>query len=161
MPGRRSNQVPWWWMRARPAGTLDEQEEQILADLAAWMPVNGKAIFGKRPWKVFGEGPSTEAARQEKGQFAEIKDMPSKAYTQDDVRFAQAKDDSFLYAITLDVPKGPVRIKPLAGEKIASVTLLGSDAKLDWKQEAAALVIQPVKSWPSQHAVAFKLRLAK
>ena len=41
----------------RPDGTLDEQEQKILADLAAWMPINGEAIFGTRPWTVYGEGP--------------------------------------------------------------------------------------------------------
>jgi hypothetical protein len=52
-----------------------------------------------------------------------------------------------------------VRIKTLAGEKIASVALLGSDKRLDWKLEADALVIQPVAPWPSKFAVAFKITL--
>ena len=138
----------------RPDGTLDAQEEQILADLAAWMPVNGEAIFGTRPWKVFGEGPSNVG---KSGNFNEDKIK----YSAEDIRFTQSKDGSLLYAITLDVPTGPVRIKSLAGEKIASVSLLGSDAKLDCKQEPDALVIQPAKSWSSQHAVAFKIQLTK
>ncbi|MHB8969559.1 MAG: alpha-L-fucosidase [Pirellulaceae bacterium] len=37
-------------------GTLDAAEEQVLADLAAWMAINGEAIYGTRPWLVFGGG---------------------------------------------------------------------------------------------------------
>ena len=39
----------------RPDGTLDDDELKILDGMAAWMPINGEAIFGTRPWKVFGE----------------------------------------------------------------------------------------------------------
>ena len=30
----------------RPDGTLDDDELKILAEMAAWMPINGEAIFG-------------------------------------------------------------------------------------------------------------------
>ena len=40
----------------RPDGTIDDEEEKILADLAAWMEVNGEAIFKTRPFKIFGRG---------------------------------------------------------------------------------------------------------
>ena len=136
----------------RPDGTLDEDELQILKDLAAWMPVNGEAIFGTRPWKVFGEG---SAKVQTSGNFNEGK----LSYSASDIRFTQSKDGKTLYAIVLGVPTEAVRIKSLAGEKIAAVTLLGSDAKLDWKSESDALVIQPVAQWPAKFAVAFKLTL--
>ena len=66
-----------------------------------------------------------------------------------------------LYAFALGLPTEPVQIKALAGEKIDGITLLGSDAKLDWKQDADALVIQPLKTWPCRHAVVFKIQLAK
>ena len=29
--------------------------------LGAWFAVNGEAIYGTRPWKTFGEGPSAAA----------------------------------------------------------------------------------------------------
>jgi alpha-L-fucosidase len=40
----------------RPDGTLDDECLAILADLAAWIKVNGEAIYGTRPWHVALEG---------------------------------------------------------------------------------------------------------
>ncbi len=41
--------------------------------------------------------------------------------------------------------------------KIASVKLLGSTAVLTWKQNDDALVIEPLKNYPSENAVAYKI----
>ena len=57
------------------------------------------------------------------------------------------------------VPTDAVVIKSLgtgAGQ-VTAVSLLGSPVGLTWKQEAGALRIQPVKEWPCQHAVVFKI----
>ena len=40
----------------RPDGSLDPEVEQALAELAAWIQINGEAIYGTRPWLVYGEG---------------------------------------------------------------------------------------------------------
>jgi alpha-L-fucosidase len=34
----------------RHDGTIDAEEERLLAGLAAWIAVNGEAIYGTRPW---------------------------------------------------------------------------------------------------------------
>ena len=39
-------------------GTIDAEEEEVLRGIGAWLAVNGEAVYGTRPWKVFGEGPS-------------------------------------------------------------------------------------------------------
>jgi alpha-L-fucosidase len=51
----------------RGDGSPDSDEIKIVTDIGAWLKVNGEAIYATRPWKVFGEGPSTVVA--EKGQF--------------------------------------------------------------------------------------------
>ena len=135
-------------------GTLDQKAENILADLAAWMPINGEGIYATRPWKIFGEGP-TKA--QKSGNFNEGK----LSYSAADIRFTQSKDGRTVYALVLGIPTVPVRIKSLARDEIAAVALLGSDAKLDWKQDVDALVIKPVAKWPCQQAVTFKVTLKK
>lgn len=134
----------------RPDGSLDPEVEQLLADVAGWMKVNGEAIFATRPWGVFGEG----EAKVEAGHFKEDFGFSAK-----DIRFTRSKDGKTLYAIALGVPGGEVRIKALAqGKKpVSNVRLLGSDEKLSWKQEADALVIQKPAAWPCRHAVAFKI----
>jgi alpha-L-fucosidase len=43
----------------RGDGTIDTEEEKIVAGITTWMQRNGDvAIFGSRPWRVYGEGPT-------------------------------------------------------------------------------------------------------
>ena len=39
----------------RPDGSLDADVEQMLGQLADWTAVHGEAIYGSRPWLVYGE----------------------------------------------------------------------------------------------------------
>ena len=133
-------------------GSLPPEPRQFLDEMAAWMAVNGEAIHGTRPWKIFGEGPTVAAA----GHFKE-----NTAYTAQDIRFT-TKNGS-LFAITLGVPVGAVRITALGraanlvDHPVANVRLLGSSEKLNWAQNADALVIQVPVKFPSAFAVAFQI----
>ena len=118
----------------KPDGSIDAEEEAILADMAAWMKVNAEAVFATRPFKVFGEGPTV------------IRDFRKDwNYTAGDIRFT-TKDDT-LYASVLGRPEGKVVIKTLGkgcsfvDGAIDSVRLLGYDGKLDWKEDDDGLVI--------------------
>jgi alpha-L-fucosidase len=42
-------------------GMLDPKELAILEEITKWMSVNGEAIYGTRPWKIYGEGPEVTA----------------------------------------------------------------------------------------------------
>ena len=50
-----------------PDGTIDEECTQLLDDLGAWMRVCGEGIYGTRPFRVFGEGPSGVSSRVHRG----------------------------------------------------------------------------------------------
>ena len=43
-------------------GQPDADEIKIISEIGAWMKINGEAIYATRPWKTFGEGPSTVVA---------------------------------------------------------------------------------------------------
>src|SRR5262249_39721511 len=43
----------------KPDGTLDSKQILILRKVGEWLAVNGEAIYATRPWKVYGEGPTT------------------------------------------------------------------------------------------------------
>ena len=45
----------------RGDGSIDDKEEAFIAGLTAWMDVNSEGIYASRPWKIYGEGPSTTA----------------------------------------------------------------------------------------------------
>ncbi len=38
-------------------GTIDSDERAFLEAIATWIPKHGEAIYGTRPFAVFGEGP--------------------------------------------------------------------------------------------------------
>ncbi len=138
----------------RGDGSLYPECEVVLSELAAWMPVNGEAIFGTRPWKIFGEGPSN---LPKAGYMNEL----MQPLTASDIRFTTKGE--VLYAIVLGVPQTSVIIHSLgnASGKIGSLTLLGSREKLHWKQTDLGLEIEPVLTWPTRHAVTFKIRFDK
>jgi len=121
----------------RPDGSLDAEVEQMLAQLAAWNAVNGEAIFGTRPWLVYGEG----TVQYKGGHFNE-----DYTYSASDIRFTTK--GSTLYAIALGWPKdGQITIKSLAapaggnGNRIKRVELLGHKGRLHFTQGANGLVV--------------------
>jgi alpha-L-fucosidase len=135
-----------------PDGSLPPEAMTFLEEMAAWMSVNSEAIYGTRPWKIYGEGPTKAAT----GHFKEEDN-----YTAQDIRFT-AKNNS-LYATTLALPSNQIRITSLGlnsahiDKPVKSVQLLGSKQKLIWKQEQDALVIQLPEKLPSLHASSFKI----
>jgi alpha-L-fucosidase len=121
----------------RPDGSLDPEVETMLHQLADWTAVNGEAIYGTRPWLVFGEGPMQVKGGAFKEDFT---------YTARDIRFT-AKGKT-LYAIALGWPEdGKLTIKSLAKtadasiNKIQRVELLGCKGKLRFTQTAEGLTV--------------------
>ena len=138
----------------RPDGSLDREVEEMLAEMAAWNAVNGEAIFGTRPWLVYGEG----AVRAKGGHFGE-----DFGYSYKDIRFT-TKGDKTLYAIALGwPPDGKLTIRSLArpkggtGNVIEDVSLLGHQGKIEWKQTADGLVVTFPADKPCRYAFALKL----
>jgi alpha-L-fucosidase len=139
----------------RSDGIIPIEQQQLLLSMGAWLSVNGEAIYGTRPWKEYGEGPTENAS----GPFADSKIKP---FTAADIRYTTKKDT--LYAITLKMPDGDIRMQKLGTDagngRIVSVKLVGSTEKLNWTQSKDALVIQPAAHYPSTYAAAYKIRFA-
>jgi alpha-L-fucosidase len=136
----------------KPDGTIPEHEQQMLRAIGRWLDVNGQAIYGTRPWKQYGEGPTGTAT----GHLSEKK---NKAFTAEDIRFTTKGDT--LYAILLDWPEGnDLMIKSLRrddGLPIADVTLLGSDAPFVWERTDAGLQVRLPAQKPCEHAFVLKI----
>ena len=133
----------------RPDGTLDPEVEQMLEDLAKWNAIHGEAIFGTRPWLVYGEG----VVRTKGGHFKE-----DFKYTARDIRFTTK--GGALYAIALGWPAdGTLVVKSLAkpAGKVTSVQLLGSGAKLQWSQTDDGLVVSLPSEKVSEYTAALKI----
>ena len=139
----------------RSDGTITDEETATLLGTGKWLDVNGEAIYGTRPWKLFGEGPTESAS----GSFADQK----KPFTAKDIRFTTKGD--VLYAIALGLPLTNTDIKSLGTKSgngtIESIDMVGSNEKLSWSQKADELIIKPSKSYPSENAVVYKIILKK
>jgi alpha-L-fucosidase len=138
----------------RADGNIPEQVQQILLEVGAWLKINGDAIYGTRPWKLYGEGPTKVAA----GPVHDTKIPP---FTAEDFRFT-AKGDT-LYAIEMAWPSGREAVihslatSPGSNQKVESVTLLGSGARLRFQQSSDGLHIQLPRQAPGKYAYAFRL----
>jgi alpha-L-fucosidase len=142
-------------------GVPDADELKFLAELTAWMDVNSEGIHGTRPWKIYGEGPSTTATAP-RSRFGGAADFRN--YTAEDIRFT-TKGDS-LYAFIMAWPDSrSVVIKSLAtnspqlaGRKIEHVSLLGHWLGLKWTQDENGLNVKLPATPPSASAVTLKIK---
>ena len=127
----------------RGDGSIDEKERAFLEEFKAWLDVHGEGIFGSRPWLIYGEG---EVKTANGGSFGENEKLQA-SLSEKDIRFTQK--DGTIYAYVLGFPSTPtVTIRALGrkspqmkGKRIHKVRMLGTDQKVNWRQEGDALVI--------------------
>jgi alpha-L-fucosidase len=138
----------------RGDGSIDEDEIAFLEALAQWMPINGEAIFGTRPWKIYGEGPSV-ATTAPAGQFGGARDVRN--YTAQDIRFTTK--DNTLYAFLMDWPGETATITSLPAEKVGKVQrvdLLGA-GEVQFTHDNDGLNVKLPAEKPGAHAFALKI----
>ena len=145
----------------RGDGSIDEEERKVVEGITEWMQVNNEAIYGTRPWTIFGEGPAIQQAAPLSAQgFNEGKGKP---FTAEDIRFTVK--GNILYAFLMGWPgENEARIGslgyqsiPKGGKKIGKVSLLGYKGELVWQQQAGYLGVQMPLAAPCEHAVVLKI----
>lgn len=130
------------------SGRIPEGARDTLMQMGAWLEVNGDAIYGSRPWVVFGEGPTETAS----GSFAESK---SRSYTAQDFRFTVK--DGVLHAIGMARPAGEVTITSVRSDyPVKNVSLLGTGS-VPFRQTAAGLTVTLPESAPTQLAYVWRI----
>jgi alpha-L-fucosidase len=137
-------------------GEPDSDEMAFLNEVIDWQQVNSEAIKGTRPWKVYGEGPSTHAPKIGAYQLSRLK------FDHTDIRFTTKGNT--LYAIALGwPPDGKFLITSLADgsanypRQIAKVELLGSKSNLQWTRGPQGLEIQAPDFQPCKYAYSFRI----
>lgn len=103
-------------------GDLDPQVIRICRDIGAWLKINSEAIYGSRPFEVYGED--------------------SVCYT---------RNNGNVYVTLLDWHGGPITLKALrAGGptlgKVSKVEMLGSDVALSFVQNDQGLTVMLSRS---------------
>lgn len=125
----------------RGDGTIDEDEHEFLRDFGRWMTVNGEAIYGTRPFTIYGEGPPDITGSH---NFNEMRARP---YTAEDIRFTRKGNQ--LYVFALGWPQdGVLRVKTFSKgnsaypQPIRGVEMLGNAGRLTFQQTAQGLEIK-------------------
>jgi alpha-L-fucosidase len=98
-------------------GDLDPVVTQLCKDIGAWLKVNGEAVYGSRPFEVFGDN--------------------TVCYT---------RNNGNVYATLVDWHGGSVTLKALGDSsstvgKVSKVEMLGSDVPLTFVQDANGLTV--------------------
>jgi alpha-L-fucosidase len=139
-----------------PEGDLEPDVMNILEGIASWMKTNSVAIYGTRPWSVYGEGPSMLKA-QEKGTFGGLKDV--RKYQAGDVRFT--KKGNTLYVFAMEHPEGDITVASiLETQKVKSVKMLGMKDRVKWSQaKDGKLTIAKSNSYPAYPTVVYEVKL--
>ncbi len=101
-------------------GDLDPEVIRICKDVGAWLKINGEAVYGSRPFEVFGND--------------------TVCYT---------RNHGYVYATLLDWNGSPISLGSLrTGSstlgKVSKVELLGSNLVIDFVQDEKGLTITPV-----------------
>ena len=139
----------------RANGEIPAEVKNRLLKIGAWLKVNGEAIYGTRPWKIYGQGPTKVV----EGHLSERLNPDN---TAEDIRFTTKGE--YLYAIILDWPGEQALIPALKvnselyGQEINSIQLLGSEAPLQWQRTEEGLIIKLPAEKPCDHAYAFKIQ---
>jgi len=151
-------------------GSIPVIMQQRLAEMGAWLKVNGEAIYGTTTARRECQWTPGTRPRQGYGEFKEKYDLMNmvgqaprgdKAVKQ---AFFTRKGDT-LYAITAGWPGRRLVLRDIQAPSDAAVTLLGHEGKLACTVEANTLTIEApdlnVDQAPCRHAYTFKIPGAK
>ncbi len=136
-----------------PDGSIPEPQKQRLRAMGTWLRTNSDAIYGTRPWKVFGEGPT-------KTPEGHLSDLDFEGFAAEDIRFTQAKDGSTLYVFLFGWPENDsLIVRSLTPDRgtIKTVNYLAYDTPVQWRQSDGGLILNLSAKPPAKHAIVLKL----
>jgi alpha-L-fucosidase len=134
----------------KPDGTIPDHEQAMLREIGAWLKLNGEAIYGTRPWRTFGEGPT----KVEKGSFTDGK---RPMFTGQDLRFTAGNGN--VYILAMAWPGEKLVVKSLGSSlRVTEVELIGYPHRLAWHQDDHGLHISLPTEPVGEHAFVFRAK---
>jgi alpha-L-fucosidase len=134
-------------------GTIPEEARTVLLGIGDWLRINGEAVYGTRPFTVFGEGP-TKAPKNPTELNSDIQ-----VYTPQDIRYttsANSRTGPILYATALGWPAGGTltlhtlfRGNPYLAAPVCAVDLLGTSLSIPYSEEPDGLHLTLPTSVPT------------
>lgn len=166
----------------KPDGTIPGEIKQVVNNVGDWLKINGEAIYGTRPWKVYGDGKSVRGEaddiyeeevrnagedikkKKKTGEHYNQRTTASPQFAADEVRFSTKGDD--FYIIVMNPTKGKFNIPTLGfGKetnpgKLKKLFRLDNSDKVEFQQSRAGLTVTiPVingRSYPMVLKAKFK-----
>jgi alpha-L-fucosidase len=136
-------------------GTIADEARTVLLQIGAWLKVNGEAIYGSRPFTVYGEG----ATRTRAAGAPNTKGTDIQAFNATDIRFTTSHDGNTLYATALGWPSDGAllihtlyRGNPYLPTPVCRVQLLGSPGDIAFVPQPDGLRLTLPASAPSNQA---------
>lgn len=135
----------------RPDGSIDDECSFLLEEMARWIAICGDGIFGSRPFRVFGEGPSRVLIDQFREDQVD--------WTVQDFRFTQRGD--VVYAFLMHWPTdGSVLIRSLTSADNARTVRLLGHGDVGWEQSTHGLRVQLPETGPAEQPNCLAIQLA-
>ncbi|WP_282148367.1 alpha-L-fucosidase [Algibacter lectus] len=166
-------------MELKPDGTIPDEIKKSVKIVGDWLKINGEAIYGTRPWTVYGDGRSVrgEAVEtvdgelrnatesQKHGEHFNQRTTATPAFAHDEVRYTTKGDDFY---ITVMNPKGGEFVIPSLGKSsevtpgnLKGLIQLYNGRKVSYKQTNNGLTINmPVVNGDS-YPVVLKAKFKK
>jgi Alpha-L-fucosidase C-terminal domain len=142
--------------KASADGTIPELVQQILLGVGSWLKVNGEAIYGTRPCKIYGEGPTMIVP-------GPLHDADTQSFTAKDFRFTCK--ENILYAVEMAQPSpGEAVIHSFGSgiqgdQNINSIAMLVSEDQLKFRRQSDGLHIQLPRQPAGKYAYVFRIAL--
>jgi len=152
----------------KPDGTIPAKHEAVIRDIGRWLTVVGEGVYSTLPFYVCGEG-NVLGLGEETKEYDEhgISNRELNKLGENSFRFTRKGNTVYLFSLKYSKANKPINIKSFGGElmdyfKIKSVTLMGSDEKVEWKQDEKGLHLKTPAISPTHDAspYAFKIELA-
>jgi alpha-L-fucosidase len=147
-----------------PDGSLDEGSQKMLREVGVWMRRNGEAVYGSRAWTIPGEGELVDGKLRmlPGGKLGSL--HANFKFDPQDFRFTLGKNGA-LYAFCMTVPSPGLHLKirslgtgaKYRSQPVETVTLLGYEGELQWRQEADGLAIICPSEMPFETSIVFKI----
>ena len=139
----------------RPDGSLPETFRDELIKIGRWLKMNGEAIYGTRPFSVYGEGDFiTKVHKQLYADYLY-------SFSAKDLRFTTKGDAVYVFALDWPGNGEVIKVQSLnnkAMEKVKAVTFLASGKPVKWKQTENGLYITMPSHPIGKYAYVFKVK---
>lgn len=166
-------------MELNPDGTIPHEIKKSVKIVGDWLKINGEAIYGTRPWTVYGDGKSVRGEdietvegelrnateSQKHGEHFNQRTTATPAFSHDEVRYTTKGGD--FYIIIMNPTKGKFVIPSLGKSrdvnpgKLKSLTQLYDGRKLNFRQTSENLSITMPAVNGKSYPVVLKAKFVK